>query len=145
MVTALDIATATKYKLKNTLKKFKNLFRGRLGKVDIHSVDLEVEEETKLFATTYYNIPKMYEKPFHTKVDRMVDINILKRLKFHKDSQWASPSFCQMKKTGDLRILTDFREVNKRITRKPFPLPWIMESLQKIEKFRSATAIDLYQ
>ena len=35
--------------------------------------------------------------------------------------------------------------MNKRITRKPFPLPWIMESLQKIEKFRSATAIDLSQ
>ena len=50
-----------------------------------------------------------------------------------------------MKKTEDLKMLTDFREVNKRITRKPFPLPRIMESLQKIEKFRLAIAIDLSQ
>ena len=42
-------------------------------------------------------------------------------------------------------MLTNFREVNKRITRKPFPLPRITESLQKIEKFRSATAIDISQ
>ena len=75
----------------------------------------------------------------------MLNINILKRLQFHEDSPWVSPSFCQTKKTEDLRILTNFREVNKRITRKSFPLPWIMESLHKIEKFRSATAINLSQ
>ena len=87
----------------------------------------------------------MYEKPFCTEVDRMVNVNILKRLQFHKDSPWASPSFCQMKKMEDLKMLNDFREVNKRTTRTPFPLPQIMESLQKIEKFRSATAIDISQ
>ena len=69
-----------------------------------------------MYATTYYNIPKMYEKPFRTEVDRMVDVNIFKRLQFHEDSPRASPSFCQMKKSEDLKMLTNFREVNKRIT-----------------------------
>ena len=66
MVKALDIATAIKHKLKKTLKKFKKLFGGGLGKVDIQPVDLKVEEGTKSYATTYYNIPKMHEKPFRT-------------------------------------------------------------------------------
>ena len=48
----------------------------------------------------------------------------------------------QPKKTLDTRFLTNFRQVNKRIERKPFPLPRIMEALQKIKRFKSATAID---
>ena len=85
----------------------------------------------------------MYEKHFRKEVDRMVDNDILERNTHSSDSQWAAPSFCQTKKTGDIRVLTDFREVNKRLKRKLSPLPRIMESLQKLEKFESATALDL--
>ena len=75
----------------------------------------------------------------------MVKEDILKRLDHVNDSPWASPSFVQPKKSKDIRFLTDLREVNKRIERKPFPLPRIMEALQQIERFKSATAIDLSQ
>ena len=77
--------------------------------------------------------------------ERLVTVDVLEKLNQGNDSPWAAPSFCQMKKTGNFRFLTDFREVNKCIQRKPFPLPRIGESLQKIEKFKSATAIDLSQ
>ena len=73
----------------------------------------------------------------------MVEADILKRLPFDKDTQWGAPSFCQPKKDQGIRFLTDFRQVNKRIKRKPFPLPKIVEALKKIERFKSATAIDL--
>ena len=43
----------------------------------------------------------------------MVDIGVLKELPWHDDSPWASPSFGIPKKTGDIRIITDFRELNK--------------------------------
>ena len=75
----------------------------------------------------------------------MVTVDVLEKLDHVNDSPWAAPSFCQMKKTGDVWFLTDFREVNKCIQRKPFSLPRINGSLQKIEKFKSATAIDLFQ
>ena len=75
----------------------------------------------------------------------MVRDDILKRLDHVNNSPWAWPSFCQPQKTKDIRFLSDFREVNKRIERKLFPLPRIMEALQKIEQFKSATAIDLSQ
>ena len=47
------------------------------------------------------------------------------------------------KKTGDVRILTDFRELNKVMKRKPYPLPKISDLLQKLQGFKYATAIDL--
>ena len=36
------------------------------------------------------------------------------------DSVWAAPSFIVPKKTGDVRVVTDFRELNKWIIRKPY-------------------------
>jgi hypothetical protein len=43
--------------------------------------------------------------------------------------EWAEPAFIEAKKTGDVRILTDFRRLNAEIRRKPFPLPKISDLL----------------
>ena len=145
MVNNLDIRRDTKRKLTQTLKKFGTLFGGGLGKVDMKSIDIELKEGTTPYAGRYYNVPKAYEQPLKKEVIRMCDADILVKLTHDNDSPWASPSFIQPKKSKDIRFLTDFREINKRVIRKPFPLPRIMESLQKIEKFTCATAIDLSQ
>ena len=70
-------------------------------------------------------------------------VAVLKKLSYDDDSPWASPTFAQLKKTGDIRVLTDFRKMNLAIERKPFPLPRIGETIQRLERFLSATALDL--
>jgi hypothetical protein len=40
-------------------------------------------------------------------------------------------------------LLSDFGEVNKRLTRTHFPIPKISTVLQEIEEFSFATALDL--
>ena len=47
------------------------------------------------------------------------------------------------KKDQTIRVLSDLREVNKQIVRKPFPLPKISTVLQEMEGFTFATALDL--
>jgi hypothetical protein len=42
-----------------------------------------------------------------------------------------------------LRTITDFREINKRIVRRPYPIPKISTTLQELEGFTYATALDL--
>jgi hypothetical protein len=59
------------------------------------------------------------------------------------DSEWAAPTFIQAKKTGNVRILTDFRRLNAQIKRKPFPLPKISDILRKLGAFKYVMAIDL--
>ena len=56
---------------------------------------------------------------------------------------WAAPLFIVPKKTGDVHVVTDFRELNKWIVRKPYPLAKILDILQKMERFKYATAVDL--
>lgn len=73
----------------------------------------------------------------------MVDIGILKELPWHVNSPWVSPSFIIPKKTGDIRIVTGFMELYKWVKVDLLPPPRINETLQKLEKFKSATALDL--
>jgi hypothetical protein len=58
------------------------------------------------------------------------------------DSKWAAPTFVHPKKTGDVRILTDFRALNACLKHTPFPLPKISDLLQCLCGFCYATAID---
>ena len=73
----------------------------------------------------------------------MVGIGVLKELSWYDDSPWASPTLGIPKKTDDIRIITNFRELNKWVEVDPFPLPRINKTLQKLERFKSATALDL--
>ena len=45
----------------------------------------------------------------------MVTIDVLRKLSYDNDSPWAAPTFTQPKKTGDIRILTDFRKLNVKL------------------------------
>ena len=47
------------------------------------------------------------------------------------------------KKTGDDRVTTGFREIHKAIVRKLYPLPKMLDILQKMKEFNYATAVDL--
>ncbi len=58
-------------------------------------------------------------------------------------SEWALPSFIIPKKDKTVCFLSDFWEVNKRLVRKPFPIPKISMVLQEIEGFFYATTLDL--
>jgi hypothetical protein len=58
-------------------------------------------------------------------------------------SEWASPSFIIPKKDQTIHFFSEFREVNKRLVRKPFPIPKISTVLQEIKGFSYATALDL--
>jgi hypothetical protein len=54
---------------------------------------------------------------------------------------------CQLlsypKKDSTVGALSDFREINKRIVRKPYPIPKISTIQQELEGFTYATVLDL--
>ena len=58
-------------------------------------------------------------------------------------SEWGATTFIQPKKNGTLRFLSDFKNINQRIRRKPFPIPKIKDMLLKLEGFTYASSIDL--
>lgn len=126
--------------LKNTLQKHQDLFQGGLGILKIKPIRLEVKEGAVPYHARAFPVPKSLEATTKTEIERLTNINVFKK---SYDSEWAAPTFVQPKKTGDVRILTDFRKLNAVLKRKPFPLPKISDLLQKLSGFRYATAIDL--
>ena len=79
MVEGLDIAKATKNKLKTTLKKYPILFGGDLGTLDMKPVEIELKEDAKPYAVRFYNIPKAQEKMAKTEVCCLCTVDILEK------------------------------------------------------------------
>ena len=73
-------------------------------------------------------------------IERLCSIEVIEK---NSDSEWACGTFITPKKTGDVRVVTDLRELNKFVKRKPFPLPKIKDLLQSLANFQYATAVDL--
>jgi hypothetical protein len=64
-------------------------------------------------------------------------------LEWQPSSRWASPTFIIPKKDSTVHTISDFRELNKCIVRKPYPIPKISTILQELEGFTYATALDI--
>ena len=66
------------------------------------------------------------EAPLQREIQRMCDEAVLEKLSYDDNSPWASPTFAQPKKIGDIRILNDFHKMNQAIKKQalPPPLDW---------------------
>jgi hypothetical protein len=114
--------------LGKTLKKFPTLFGGGVGMLNIKPVRLELIDGAKLYHARPFPVPQSLEVTTKTEIKILKDIDVFNR---SSDSEWAAPTFVQAKKTGDVRILTDFRRLNAQIQSKPFPLLKIRDLLRK--------------
>jgi hypothetical protein len=103
-------------------------------------VHLTLREDAKPVHLRAFPIPQALMKPTKTEINCLTEIEVFKKA---YDSKWAAPTFVKQKKKGDIRILTDFRGLNKCLVRTPFPLPKISDLLQCLTGFRYASAIDL--
>jgi hypothetical protein len=108
------------------LQKYPKLFRGGLlGVLNVPPVHLELRplnKDEKPYHARPIPSPKCYEGTTKKEIKRLCGIGVLAKC---NDSEWAAPAFIQPKKTSDVRVLTDFRVLNRYIKRKPYPLPKI--------------------
>ena len=58
-------------------------------------------------------------------------------------SAWAAPTFFVPKKDNRVQWVSDFRELNKLIKRKLFPMPKIQDIMNRRGKYKHITKIDL--
>ncbi len=98
------------------------------------------DKDCKPYHAKPYPVPHSQEQKLKDEVERLVKYKVLRKV---NRSEWASPMFTILKGDSSLRSLADLRELNKRIKRKPFPLPKITDILQKLEGFQYATSLDL--
>lgn len=122
------------------LKQFEPLFDGTLGRWQTEPVKIETKPGAKPVNSRWYPVPRINKETFKKELERLESIGVLERV---QESQWGTPVFIIPKKEGTVRFVTDFRKVNGQIVRKPFPIPRISDTLQQLEGFTFATALDL--
>jgi hypothetical protein len=77
--------------------------------LNIKPVKLELIDGAKPYHTRSFPVPQSLEATTKKEMKRLTDIDVFNK---SSDSEWAAPTFIQAKKTGDVRILTDFRRLN---------------------------------
>jgi hypothetical protein len=127
-------------KLMELLIEFEELFDGTLGDWNTKPVSSELKEGTKPFHNRPFPVPRVHKDTIVKELNRLCDLGVLE---FQPASEWASPSFIIPKKDNTVHFISDFREVNKQLVRKPFPIPKISTVLQELEGFTFPTALDL--
>ena len=127
-------------KLLRLLLKFETLFDGTLRDWKTEPVSFTLKPGTKPYHGRAFPVPHIHLATLKKEVERLVKIGVLKK---QPTSEWASPTFIIPKTNQTVRFLSDFREVNKRIVRTPYPIPKVSSMLQEMEGFTYATALDL--
>ena len=113
---------------------------GTLGKYTGSDYTIVLKEDAKLHHAKPFPIPKIHELTLKKKVDRLIKIEVLKKI---NNSQWAAPTLIITKKNGTVRFISDVKELYKTIKTKPFPIPKVQDMSLKVEGFRYATSLDL--
>ena len=70
--------------------------------LDIPPVSIGLQKDAKSFNRQYYSTPKAFESPFKKEINQIGETQVLRKLSHNDNSPWASPSFTQPKKTGDI-------------------------------------------
>jgi hypothetical protein len=127
-------------KLLQLLKKYESLFDGTLGDWKTKPASFQLKEGASPYHNQAFPVPKIHKDTLIKEVERLVKLGVLEQ---QPALEWASPLFITPKKNRTVHLLSNFWEVNKRLIRKPFPIPKISMVLQELEGFTFATALDL--
>jgi len=126
--------------LQTMLIDFQDLFKGQRGQYNGEPIELELLPGSKPFYAKPFSIPKAYQQVTRDEIARLESIGLLTKV---TAAEWAAPTFIIPKKNKTVRVITDFRGLNKCLKRNPFPMPKIPDIFRGMEKFRYATTIDL--
>ena len=111
------------------LKKHENMFDGTLGNYTGAEHKIELLQRAQPYHAKPFPIPKVHE------VTLKIEVNILV-IQPTNNTKWVVPTFIIPKNNETVRFISDFRELYKKIKRKPFHIPKIQYLLLKLESFK---------
>ena len=117
------------------------MFEGTLGKWYTTPTDLEVKPRSKLLNAIYYPVPNIKNETIYKEFQHLVEIGVLTPA---QQLQYGTPVFIIPKNQGTVRFITDYRKLNQKIVRKPYPFPRIGVTMQRLEGFQYATALYIH-
>ncbi|KAJ0408806.1 hypothetical protein P43SY_000702 [Pythium insidiosum] len=134
-----DVADATAAKFLPILTQYQQLYSGRLGRMRFDDYVLPLSPDFKPIHAKPYPIPKSMETKAKEEIQRLIQLDVLEQI---YDSEMASPAFFLKKPNGTLRLLIDYRALNKHLRRSPYFVPRIREILLRLAGARCLSTFD---
>jgi hypothetical protein len=116
------LKAADREKLLSVLLRFELLFDGALGDWKPLPVSFELKEDMKPCHGRPHPILHKHNTVLMKEIKWLCNIGVLE---WQPSSRWALPTFIIPKKDTTVHTISNFREINKRIVRKPYTIPKI--------------------
>ena len=97
-------------------------------------------ENPKPICRQPYSVPTSHLTVFKAELQRLLKIGVIEKATW---SEWIAGTFIVPKKDGRVRWITDFRGLNKSLSRKVYPLCKISEIFQQHSVFKFLTKLDI--
>jgi transposase InsO family protein len=123
-----------------TLTKHTIVFNGKLGRYPHKKISIELIAGAKPIHRKPYSIPRRNVEVFKDELHNLIKDGVLEHSKL---SEWGFPTFIIQKKDGRVRWVSDFRELNKLIKRKPHVMPKIYDIMLQRAGYKWFTKIDV--
>ncbi|KAF9756154.1 Retrovirus-related Pol polyprotein from transposon opus [Nosema granulosis] len=109
--------------------------------MNVEEVDLFIDPKIRehVFTPQYYSVPQKFEQGAKDELNRLLKNDIIEKTRV----SYASPAFLIEKKNKELRLVVDYRKVNIFIRDEISMIPKIFETLQKLERKKIFSKIDL--
>ena len=125
--------------LDSLLKEYDDVFQG-LGKVTDFEHKITIDPEVKPVSQQLRRMPVYQIEAVNNKLHRMLEQDIIEEVT--EASPWVSNLVIVPKKSGDIRVCCDLREVNKAVIRERYVLPKIDDTLHAMRGSKYFAKID---
>ena len=124
------------------VKEFSDIFSKSewdLGKCDVTTHRIEIEPGSKPVKNPTRRMPLHYKEDWQKKIDVFLE----KELITPCHSPYSAPAMLVPKKNGKLRLVIDYRQLNKQTIKSTWPIPSIEEIFDTLEDSAYFTSIDM--
>jgi hypothetical protein len=132
----MNIETS-KEKAENLIKRYK-IKNKELGIIPQTQHKISLVDQIPIFCKPY-PIPHAIINDTRKEIERLINLGIIRESK----SPYCSPAFPLKKKNGDIRLVIDYRKLNKKTIPMNFPIPRINDYLQELGGSKIFSQINL--
>ncbi|XP_036139609.1 uncharacterized protein LOC118644672 [Monomorium pharaonis] len=136
-INAID-ASEAKILLRETLEKYDKLFEDKTGKVNHYEHSIAMKTE-RAFKSKLYPIADAHREKVREHILKMESEGIIERAA----TEYVNPLVVVIKKSGDIRLCLDARELNKRMCNDHDQPPTIDEVFRRIGSRRFFSTLDV--
>ena len=121
------------------LVKYRDRYDGHLGRMKFPEYVLPITPDRVPLHAKPYPVPRSIEEQAKILIQKLINENVLERI---YESKIKSPAFFQVKPNRSLRLLIDYRWLNKYLKRSPYYMPRIREVLMRLSKAKCISTFD---